>query len=153
MSRGRPRKRVPEAYKTMRSSLEQHVAYRLDELGVTWEYEKYILEYRKPIRKAVCGECESTDVYAIRQYTPDFWLPDYRCYLEVKGKFGQVDRMKMRYVVDQHPDEDIRMIFSRNNLIGRKAQTDTRYIDYCNQYGMSACVLENMTKEWLECPE
>jgi hypothetical protein len=133
----------------MRSQLEQDVALRLDELGVIWEYETWELAYLKPIRNAVCLECEASDVYSIRNYTPDFYLPEYGCLLEVKGKFGQVDRMKMRLVKQQHEDEDIRMVFSRNNLIGRKAQTSTRYIDYAQQYGMPACVLENLTLEWL----
>lgn len=148
--RGRPRKRSP--YKDMRSRLEQETAAKLDELGVEWEYEKYVLEYRKPIRMSVCGDCGSKAVLAIRNYTPDFWLPKYNCFLEVKGKFGQVDRMKMRQVVQQYPEEDIRMVFSRNNLIGRKAKTNTRYIDYAEQYGMKAVVLGNMSKEWLQCP-
>lgn len=147
MARARPRRRHP--HPDMRSRLEQDVADRLDSMGVNWEYEKYVLSYLKPIRTAVCGDCEGSNVYAKRTYTPDFWLPDYHCFLEVKGKFGQVDRMKMRLVVDQNPEEDIRMVFSRNNLIGRKSQTNTRYIDYANQYGMDACVLENLTEEWL----
>lgn len=136
-------------HKQMRSRLEQQVAKRLDDLGIKFEYEAYVLEYLKPIRGAVCCECHSKDVRAVRRYTPDFWLPDHGFFIEVKGKFGQVDRMKMRLVVDQHPNEDIRMLFSRNNLIGRKAQTSTRYIDYAQQYGMKACVLEDI-EEWFK---
>lgn len=147
---GRPRKRVPARYKTMRSQLEQDVAAKLDEMGVAWDYEKYVLTYLKPVRQAVCKDCEGDNVHSVRSYTPDFWLPEYKCYLEVKGKFGQTDRMKMRLVVAQHPAEDIRMVFSRNNLIGRQSRTNTRYIDYAEQYGMPAVVLENLTLDWLE---
>ena len=129
---------------TMRSKLELAVSKRLTELGVKWEYEGYALEYFKPIRNAVCFECEGAQVYQRCHYHPDLWLPDHGYHIEVKGKFGQVDRMKMRLVRESHPDEPIRMVFSRNNLIGRQANTSTRYIDYAEKYGMPSCVLENL---------
>lgn len=129
---------------TMRSKLELAVSKKLTELGVKWEYEGYALEYFKPIRNAVCFECEAATVYQRCHYHPDLWLPDHGYHIEVKGKFGQVDRMKMRLVREAHPDEPIRMVFSRNNLIGRQANTSTRYIDYAEKYGMPACVLDDL---------
>jgi len=128
----------------LRSRFEGKVADELDRLGIKWEDEVYALEYFKPIRNGVCHECKGATVYARRWYYPDFWLPDHGCFLEAKGKFGQVDRMKMRLVKESHPDEDIRMVFMRNNLIGRKSQTTTRYVDYAEKYGLPSVVLENL---------
>jgi hypothetical protein len=147
MSRGRPRKRVPLKYKHMRSRFEQHVAARLDELGIPWEYEKYAFEYLKPIRSAVCEDCDSRKVAAKRQYTPDFYLPEYKVFLEVKGRFGQQDRMKMRQVVEQVEGERFIMVFSRDNLIGRKATTRTRYTEYARNYGMGAMMFDELSDE------
>jgi hypothetical protein len=133
----------------MRSNFETQVSAKLDELGVKYEYEAYKLEYFKPLRDAVCFECENAKVYQRRTYLPDFWLPDHGFFIEAKGKFGQVDRMKMRLVKEAHPDEDIRMLFMRDNLIGRKAQTTTRYTEYAERYGMPALVIENLGR-WFE---
>jgi len=131
-------------YQPMRSNFETQVSAKLDELGIKYEYEAYKLEYFKPLRDAVCFECENAKVYQRRTYLPDFWLPDHGFFIEAKGKFGQVDRMKMRLVKEYHPDEDIRMVFMRNNRIGKKAQTETRYIDYAAKYGIPGLVLENI---------
>lgn len=148
MSRGRPRKRgQPARYKQMRSRLEQRVAAILDDHKIKWEYEKYEFEYLKPIRMAVCGDCNSTVVYARRKYTPDFYLPQFKVFLEVKGKFGQADRMKMRLVASQITDEKFIMVFDRDNLIGRKAVTRTRYSEYARKYGMGAIMADSI------CPE
>lgn len=133
----------------MRSKLELLVSQKLTDLGVKWQYEEYALEYFKPIRNAVCDGCEGEKVYQRCWYYPDLWLPEHGYHIEVKGKFGQVDRMKMRLVRDAHPDEPIRMVFSRNNLIGRKANTSTRYIDYAEKYGMPSCTYDNL-EEWFK---
>jgi hypothetical protein len=128
----------------MRSGFEDTVRTKLEELGVRYEYEKYALEYWKPIRDAVCFECTGAKVFKRCWYYPDFWLPDHGFYIEAKGKFGQVDRMKMRLVKEAHPDEDIRMLFMRDNLIGKQAVTRTRYTEYAEKYGMPSLVIENM---------
>lgn len=133
----------------MRSKLELKVSAKLTELGVKWEYEGYALEYLKPLRNSVCEDCSGTHVYQRRWYHPDLWLPDHGYHIEVKGKFGQVDRMKMRLVREAHPDEPIRMVFDRNNLIGRQAVTKTRYIDYAEKYGMPAVTFDNL-EEWFK---
>lgn len=50
-----------------RSTLEGRWAYFLDLLGVPWEYEK-----------------EAYDLDGLT-YIPDFWLPTYRAWVEIKG--------------------------------------------------------------------
>jgi len=52
-----------------RSRLEARYAVYFDELGVTWEYEK-----------------EGFDLGNGLMYLPDFYLPDFRIYAEIKPK-------------------------------------------------------------------
>ena len=136
-------------YKPMRSNFETKVAAELDRMGIPYEYETHTLEYWKPVRTGRCFDCKSKEVFAKHIYNPDFWLPDHGFYIEAKGKFGQMDRMKMRLVKQYHPDENIRMVFMRDNLIGKKAVTRTRYTEYAEKYGMPALVLENL-EEWFK---
>lgn len=58
-----------------RSRLEARYAVYLDWMHVQWEYEKegYLL------KKSCFLESDTP-------YLPDFWLPDYRMFLEVKGQ-------------------------------------------------------------------
>lgn len=58
---------VYKGYK-FRSRLEARWAVFLDALGIKWEYEK-----------------EGFDLNGV-WYLPDFWLPDYEYWLEIKGQ-------------------------------------------------------------------
>jgi hypothetical protein len=55
----------------MRSRLEAHWARLLDVLGVQWQYEPQVLRLGSGYRR--------------EGYVPDFWLPELRTWLEVKG--------------------------------------------------------------------
>ena len=76
-----------------RSGLEERIADLLVELGVKYEYE-------------------STKVpYVIQHnYTPDFILPN-GVWLEAKGYWDSKDRKKIKSVIQQNPDIDLRMVF------------------------------------------
>ena len=52
----------------MKSSWEVAVGKYFDQCGLVWEYEAHTLLL-------------STG----RRYTPDFWLPEWNCYVEIKG--------------------------------------------------------------------
>lgn len=45
-----------------------------------------------------------------RRYSPDFYLPDYDLYLELKGYWWGNDREKMDAVLEQHQDKKIIII-------------------------------------------
>ena len=45
-----------------------------------------------------------------RRYSPDFYLPDYDLYLELKGYWWGNDRQKMDAVLEQHQDKRIMII-------------------------------------------
>ena len=81
-----------------RSGLEIAISQELDANKVTYTYEKVKLTYVKPTKT--------------HTYTPDFYLQEQNIYIETKGLFTSADRQKMRLVKEQHPELDIRFVFS-----------------------------------------
>ena len=76
-----------------RSKLEEKVADLLFELNIDYEYEStklcYVIQHH---------------------YSPDFILPNGRI-LECKGYWDSADRRKIRAVIKDNPDIDLRMVF------------------------------------------
>lgn len=102
-----------------RSGLEDKVADRLTERGVAFSYESHVIRYLKPARTA--------------RYTPDFILPN-GIIVETKGRFVTADRQKHLLILDQHPDLDIRFVFSNPNTRISK-QSKTTYAMWCDKHG------------------
>ncbi len=67
------RKQIRYNGASFKSKLEAHVAEAFDNLGLRWEYE--------PV--TFCGSA-----YRAAQYTPDFYLPELNCYVEVTGTWN-----------------------------------------------------------------
>lgn len=75
---------------------ERNVAVKFEELGIKWvklKVHKDILEYVMDDN--------------VRSYTPDFYLPAYDVYLEIKGYWWGRDREKMDIVLRTYPDKKI----------------------------------------------
>jgi hypothetical protein len=94
---------------------------------------------------------ESTDLdYVIRKkYVPDFTLTDKDgriTYLEVKGWFRIEDRIKMRAVKDTNPSIDIRLVFDKDNKLGKHSKMT--YSMWAEKYGFPWAV-GNVPKEWI----
>jgi predicted nuclease of restriction endonuclease-like RecB superfamily len=88
---------------SMDSSWEVRCAERLDELGVKWERsEDMKLLYIDKKAKT-------------RNYIPDFYLPEYDIYLEVKGYWTTPARWKMRSIMDRNPGK-IRLLESLDEI-------------------------------------
>lgn len=66
-------------------------------------------------------------------YTPDFVLPN-GIIIETKGLFSSEDRRKHRNIQKQHPEKDIRFVFSNSRAKLRKGSTTT-YGDWCDRHG------------------
>ena len=112
-----------------RSGLEERVADLMCELGVKYEYE-------------------STKVPYIIQhiYTPDFLLPN-GIYLECKGYWEPEDRRKIKNVKEQHPELDIRFVFSNSrSRISKKSETT--YAMWSEKYGFKFAD-KHIPLEWL----
>ena len=102
-----------------RSGLEEQVAKQLKDADVEVYYESDKIEYLKPARNA--------------KYTPDFPLPN-GIVIETKGRFLVADRQKHLLIKQQHPDIDIRFVFSSSRrCISKKSKTT--YAAWCEKHG------------------
>ncbi len=104
-----------------RSGLEETLAAQLTAAGVAYEYEELKLSFVEPAKK--------------RTYTPDFRLPN-GIIIETKGRFLTEDRQKHILVKAQHPDLDIRFVFSNSRTKITKRSTTT-YADWCLKNGFT----------------
>ena len=104
-----------------RSGLEECVAKDLEYYGIDAEYESKLIRYVKPARNA--------------RYTPDFVLPN-GIIIETKGRFVTDDRQKHILIKDQHPDLEIRFVFSNpRSRISKKSPTT--YAMWCDKNGFA----------------
>lgn len=101
-----------------RSMLEVDVARQLESLGVDYKYEKLKIKY-------IVNES--------RTYTPDLVLPN-GIVVETKGRFTTEDRKKHLLVKEQHPEYDIRFVFSNSRQKIRKG-SKTTYGQWCEKHG------------------
>jgi hypothetical protein len=53
----------------------------------------------------------------IRSYAPDFYLPEYNLYIEIKGFWWGTDKDKMKAVIEQHKDKKILIIDGLDELV------------------------------------
>ena len=84
---------------SMDSTWEVACAQRLDELGIGWIRNTSIkLKYITRGNRA-------------RNYIPDFYLPDYNVYIEVKGYWTDAARHKMKSVQEKN---NIKIIILEN---------------------------------------
>lgn len=116
-----------------RSGLEERIAQELLEAGVGFTYEDRVIEYLKPAKVA--------------RYTPDFVLEN-GIIVETKGRFLTADRQKHLLIKKQHPELDIRFVFSRSKERISK-QSKTTYADWCTKHGFIFADA-NIPEEWLQ---
>ena len=104
-----------------RSGLEDRVSKQITEAGLELLYETDKVHYVVPARDA--------------KYTPDFKLPKKGgfFYVETKGIWTVQDRAKHLLIQKQHPDLDIRFVFSNQNAKLYKG-SPTSYASYCEKH-------------------
>lgn len=102
-----------------RSGLEESIANKLTSKGVSFTFEELVINYTKPEKPA--------------RYTPDFVLEN-GIVIESKGQFKTEDRQKHILVKAQHPEHDIRFVFSNSKTKISKRSTTT-YGMWCEKHG------------------
>lgn len=102
-----------------RSGLEEKIAAQLEAAGFPVAFEQYKLKYVVPEREAT--------------YTPDFVLRN-GIIVESKGIFDVEDRKKHILIHEQHPELDIRFVFSSSRAKIYKG-SKTTYAEWCEQHG------------------
>lgn len=118
-----------------RSGLEEKIAADLTEKGIEFAYEQLKVPFVKPPKPS--------------KYTPDFELPN-GIIVESKGRFLTEDRQKQLMVKSQHPDLDIRFVFSNSKARITK-RSATTYAHWCEKNGFQYAD-KTIPEEWLNEP-
>ncbi len=103
-----------------RSGLEEKIAAQLEAAGIPVAFEQFKLKYMVPAREAT--------------YTPDFVLRN-GIIVESKGIFDVEDRKKHLLIREQHPELDIRFVFSSSRAKLYKG-SKTTYAEWCEKNGL-----------------
>jgi len=115
-----------------RSGLEVKISEQLSSLSVPFKYEEFKIKY---------------EVHESRTYTPDFELPN-GIIIESKGRFVAADRKKHLLVKKQHPELDIRFVFSNSRGKINKG-SKTTYAVWCEKNGFLYAD-KLIPKEWIK---
>ena len=118
-----------------RSGLEDRISKQLKSLSVPVKYEEMKIKY---------------DINEVRTYTPDFELPN-GIIIESKGRFVVADRKKHLLIKKQHPDLDIRFVFSNSRAKINKG-SKTTYGMWCDKHGFLYAD-KLIPEEWIKWPQ
>lgn len=99
-----------------RSGLEEKIGSQLKKADVPFSFEAIKITY-VPLKVE-------------RTYTPDFVLLSNGIVVETKGRFLTADRQKIKAVKAQHPNLDLRFVFTRSASRISK-QSKTTYAAWC----------------------
>ena len=105
-----------------RSGLEEKVSAQLQTASALYEYEpkEGKIAYTKPL--------------SLHKYTPDFTFPDCHIIIETKGRFLLQDRSKHLLIKEQHPEYDIRFVFSNSkSKLGKGSKSTCG--SWCDKHG------------------
>jgi len=102
-----------------RSGLEERVAGELKALGIPVRYEEVKIKFEQPAK--------------LRSYTADFLLPN-GIFIETKGRLTSEDRQKHLWIKSQHPEIELRFVFSNPNSRISKG-SNTTYAMWCEKNG------------------
>jgi hypothetical protein len=130
-----------------RSELERKVAEQLEEAGVEFAFEEERIPYIVPQREA--------------KYLPDFTFAKCPIIIEPKGRFGggapgfrmpasdaAKERQKFILLKEQHPELDIRFVFSRAKTPIYKG-SPTTYGKWATDHGFLWSE-KTVPPEWIE---
>jgi hypothetical protein len=102
-----------------KSGLEENISNQIESKGIVVQYESEKIPYIVPATN--------------HTYNPDFKLPN-GIIVETKGRFVAADRKKHQLVKEQHPNLDIRFVFSNSkNKISKNSKTT--YGMWCEKNG------------------
>ena len=114
-----------------KSGLEENISNQIANKGIEVKYESEKVAYIIPASQ--------------HTYNPDFRLPN-GIIIETKGRFVAADRKKHQLVKEQHPNLDIRFVFSNSkNKISKNSKTT--YGMWCEKNGYKYADKE-IPEEW-----
>lgn len=115
-----------------RSGLEERVAEQLQSHGIDPKFESLVIPWIEPASK--------------HKYKPDFPVHP-RIIIETKGRLLTADRKKHEQVKAQHPELDIRFVFTRSKARISKT-SKTTYAEWCEKRGFKYAD-ERIPEEWI----
>lgn len=116
-----------------KSGLEENIYEQISGKGIPVQYESEQVSYIVPASE--------------HTYHPDFKLPN-GIIVETKGRFVLADRKKHLLVKQQHPELDIRFVFSNSkNKINKKSKTT--YGIWCEKNGFKYAD-KTIPDEWFD---
>lgn len=118
-----------------RSGLEESIAADLASRDVGFTYEELKVPFEKPAKPC--------------KYTPDFVLEN-GIIVESKGRFLTEDRQKQLLIKQQHPELDLRFVFSNSRTRINKRSTTT-YADWARKNGFQFAD-KTIPQEWQSEP-
>ena len=116
----------------LKSGLEEVIYNFLTKEDVSFSYETLKIYFDQPTQK--------------KTYTPDFPIKQ-SFIVEAKGAFNSADRKKHKLIKAQHPEYDIRFIFSNSKTrIGKKSKTT--YGKWCDLFGFKYHCIHSTNKKF-----
>ncbi len=113
-----------------RSRLEARWAVFFDALGLAWEYEPEGFELPGGVR-----------------YLPDFWLPELRCYVEVKPNIVEFDELKKPWLLARGKSVFVTVLIGTPDA-GYNGDNQEFVGDYPRAYGPFAAFGEHTGEPW-----
>jgi hypothetical protein len=117
-SKTRPRSKPRSTGKTprLKSKFEKRFYDEIRRQGYDFGYEVDKLSYTLDL-----------------EYKPD-WKVDDKVYIETKGKFDYVERRKILAVLKANPGKEVRMVFMRNQKLGKGSKMT--YGEWCDKHNI-----------------
>lgn len=119
-----------------RSGLEDKLSEQISDAGLEVIYERDKVTFSVPERQST--------------YTPDFFITTENggFYIEGKGRWTVDDRQRHLLIREQHPNLDIRFVFSNANAKLYKG-SPTTYAQWCDKFGFRYAN-KTIPPEWLK---
>lgn len=126
MTTSKTKRKSPSPKRTpkLKSKFEKRFYDEITKRGLDFPYESESLKY-------------SLDL----TYKPDWKVAD-GLYLETKGKFDYVERRKLLAVREGNPGTEVRMVFMRNQKLGKGSKMT--YGEWCDKHGIRWSVFPDL---------
>lgn len=118
MTTSKTKRKSPSPKRTprLKSKFEKRFYDELTRRNLDFAYEADTLEYTLDLK-----------------YKPD-WKVDSSTFIETKGKFDYQERRKIIAVLRANPGKEVRMVFMRNQKLGKGSKMT--YGDWCDKHGI-----------------
>lgn len=119
--------------------------YTINGIKVQGEWERIFAEKLNDLK--IKFSRKSLKYLKYRKYTPDFYLPDYDMYIEIKGWFRERDKYKMFKVLDEHKI-DLRVVESLQTIKNFKLSDIELFETFNIKYKLEDIDFSKFNNQW-----